>query len=138
MAQENKWKEFEDPEFYDLENLGRPAIFLIPHNKLKTNIYPPAYFSDGKMPLVSCESFLQSFLAETFGAFTVTQVPVFGFWHNEKMVVYDECQQYEVSFVGKEKMKPLLRVLAHVSRSIKEECIYVKAGQYACLVKPVV
>ncbi|MDP3962947.1 MAG: hypothetical protein Q8Q39_00425 [bacterium] len=122
---ENKWSGL-DGEEYTIEDLGRPAIFLLPSHKLRSEI-------SGK----SIEEDLHQFLSENFGAFTTTAVPYFGFWRGSgTRVVYDESRLYEVSFAGKDRIPLLLDKLARVARVIGEECIYFKAGQYACLVYP--
>ena len=83
------------------------------------------------------EENLHQFLAKELGAFTTTTVPYFGFWRSANdRTAYDECRLYEVSFVGKERIPVLLEKLAEVALAVDEECIYFKAGQYACLVKP--
>ena len=85
----------------------------------------------------TAEENLHQFLSKEFGAFTTTTVPYFGFWRSAGLrITYDECRLYEVSFVGKERMPLLLTKLAEIARIIGEECIYFKAGQYTCLVRP--
>lgn len=123
----SKWAIFEnDDSDYKIQDLGRPAVFLLPSHKLRIKI-------SGK----TVENELNDFLMENFGAFTTTKLPYFGLWRNDdKEVIYDECVQYEVSFAGKEHIPLLLSKLASIAATINEECIYFKAGQYACLVKP--
>ena len=125
---ENKWAEFQgDERDYEIENLGRPKVFLLPSHKLRTRL------PDGS----TVEESLRCFLIENFGAFTTTTVPYFGFWRDDgAQIVYDECRLYEVSFVGKERIPLMLSKLAAVAEAIGEDCIYCKAGQYACLVRP--
>ena len=121
----NKWAGLDD-ESYKIEDLGRPAVFLLPLEKLKTTIGDK-----------TAEEELHAFLTKNFGAFTTTTVPYFGFWRAAgTQIIYDECRLYEVSFAGKEKIPLLLKKLAEVARAIGEECVYFKAGQYACLVYP--
>lgn len=123
---ENKWEGLEG-ENYRLEDLGRPAIFLLPIKKLQKRV--------GN---VTIEQVLHRFLIEQFGAYTSSTIPSFGVWKNtERAVISDECRQYEVSFVGKERIPVLAKKLAEIAKLIKEECIYLKAGQYSCLVYPV-
>ncbi len=123
---ENKWEGLEGAGCR-LVNLGRPAVFLLPSHKLRTD--------DGTGRTVG--NTLHAFLVERFGAYTCTTVPYFGFWHGKSGANYDECRLYEVSFDGKEHIRTLTAKLAEVARIIGEECIYFKAGQYACLVYPV-
>ena len=121
----NKWSGLEG-EGYRIEDLGRPAVFLIPVRKLKVGVL-------GR----TTEEKLRRFLIGNFGAFTSSRVPSFGFWKDiEQATISDECAIYEVSFVGKDKISILLKELAQTARDIDEKCIYFKAGQYACLVYP--
>lgn len=111
---------------YEIVDLGRPFVFLLPSHKLRT-----------KRRGVTVEEELHHFLTAHFGAFTTTTVPYFGFWRNRrKQIVYDECRQYEVSFVGKNRISMLLKKLANITHVINEDCIYIKAGQYAALLSP--
>lgn len=121
----NPWSSFED-DGYILENLGRPAVFLIPSHKLRGDF-------DGS----TVEEALHAFLLQNFEAFTTTTVPYFGFWRDEgSKFVYDECRLYEVSFVGPERIKPLVIKLAEICAAIREDCFYFKAGEDACLIRP--
>lgn len=121
-----KWEGFRNDKKYSLQDLGRPAVFLIPIEKLKDS-------RGGKKAMAR----LDVFLTTHFTAFTKSRIPSFGLWQNGKGdLVYDECYQYEVSFVGKEKIPMLLENLATFAGTIGEEYIYFKAGQYACLVGP--
>lgn len=123
--EEDKWANLQG-EGYRLENLGRPAVFLLPSHKMQRE------WSSG----VTVERRLHEFLLAEFGGFTSTLVPYFGFWHGGTMANYDECRRYEVSFVGQERIPVLLNLLASIARQIGEECVYFTAGQYACLVYP--
>ncbi|MBI2640042.1 MAG: hypothetical protein HYW90_04120 [Candidatus Sungbacteria bacterium] len=115
-----KWQQFTGAS-YKLHNLGRPAVFLLPSKKLRGRV----------------EKELHAFLIKHFEAYTTTLIPSFGFWRDRrKSIIYDECRQYEVSFVGKEKIPLLLKKLAGIAGRINEECIYFKAGQYTCLIAP--
>ncbi|KKQ36029.1 MAG: hypothetical protein US50_C0001G0031 [Candidatus Nomurabacteria bacterium GW2011_GWB1_37_5] len=121
----NKWKGLEG-RGYRLQNLGRPAIFLLPIKKLKKKVRGQAV-----------EKTLHKFLIEEFGAYTSSTIPNFGIWENiKKMKVSDKCRQYEVSFVGKKRIPILLEKLAEIAGQIGEDCIYFKAGQYTTLVYP--
>lgn len=121
----NPWTDFENDAF-EIVDLGRPAVFLLPSHKLRQLV--------GE---TSVEDGLHRFLSEHFGAFTTTSVPYFGFWKNDgQRLVYDECRMYEVSFAGKDRLPELMRKLADIAALINEDCIYFKAGQYTCLIKP--
>lgn len=107
---------------YTIEDLGRPAIFLLPTKKID---------------LVRDD--LHQFLIDNFGAYTMTTLPSFGFWKNNPgatAVILDKCCEFEVSFSGKEKIPTLFKKLAEIAKIISEECIYVKAGQYSALIYP--
>ncbi len=121
-----KWNSFKNGRNYTIVDLGRPAVFLLPSHKLK-----------GRADSRAIEDDLHSFLVRNFGAFTTTLVPYFGFWKNDgSELIYDECRLYEVSFLGKERIPALAEKLAEIAVRIGEDCIYLKAGQYACLVWP--
>lgn len=122
---EDKWFTLQG-EGYRIENLGRPAVFLLPSHKLQKE------WKGGQ----TVEEWLRQFLLEQFGGFTSTLIPYFGFWHGGTNAVYDECRRYEVSFIGPERIPMLLTQLATIARHIEEDCIYFTAGQYACLIYP--
>jgi hypothetical protein len=126
MDQKSKWINLLGKE-YKLVDLGRPAVFLIPIKKLKQRM------ENGKM----VEKDLQEFLISNFGAYTSATIPGFGFWKDAKQaIIFDRCREYEVSFLGKKKIPTLIRKLAEIAEVIDEECIYLKTGQYSCLVYP--
>lgn len=122
---DSKWSEFESPD-YRLQDLGRPAVFIIPVRAL-------AQPMDGE----TLADDLNRFLEENFGAYTVFDIPGFGIWKGPGgSFVKDKSQIYEVSFRGKENIPLLIRKLARIAELTGEECIYLKAGQYSCLVSP--
>ena len=122
----DRWAEFQDSAYRTVD-LGRPAVFLIPVAKLEMQM------PSGQ----TVEEELRTFIIEKFAAFTPHQIPSFGIWHDaEGIAVSDACIRYEVSFVGKENIRPLLRKLAEVALAINEDCIYFSAGQYTCLLFP--
>ncbi len=122
----NKWFGL-GGETYEIEDLGRAAVFLLPSNKMKMSV--------GERTV---EEELCSFLAETFGGFSITTVPYFrGFWRDSNAKIsYDECCLCEVSFVGKERISVLLAKLSEIASIIGEQRIYFKAGQYSSLMRP--
>ena len=123
----NKWQSFKNERIYRIKDLGRPAIFLLPLNKLKK-----------KIKGITIENRLHGFLLNNFDSYTTSVVPNFGFWRNDsKKIVHDKCREYEVSFSGKKNMPILLAELSEISGLIGEECVYFKAGQYSCLIFPV-
>ncbi len=122
----SRWREFAG-RGYTLEDLGRPAIFLLPIKKLHQSL--------GRGETI--ESDLHRFLIEHFGAYTSATIPSFGFWKSiDRVTISDECREYEVSFFGKTKVPVLIKKLAEIAEIIGEECIYLKAGQYTCLIYP--
>lgn len=124
---QSKWKEFEKSAQYKIVDLGRPAIFKIPTRKLKRKNPSGETLKEN----------LQKFLTDTFGAYSLSPVSGhFGVWVSGEMVIYDICTEYEISFLGKEKIPALMEKLAMIAKDIGEACIYFKAGQYACLVCP--
>lgn len=122
---QNKWKGFSSGD-YTIKNLGRPAVFLLPTKKLNK-----------KFGGETLKSNLHKFLIKNFGSYTTSIVPQFGFWKksNESTIV-DECCEYEVSFLGKNRIPLLIKKLSEIASAAKEECVYLKAGQYSCFVYP--
>ncbi len=103
-----KWDESSNDPAYRIEDLGRPAVFLIPSHALRKMVNDEII-----------EEHLHRFLYEHFGAFTTTILPYFGMWRDGKQrKIYDECRQYEVSFVGKDRIPVLLRQLAVICQLI--------------------
>ncbi len=126
MSRQNKWHVFAQGVNYHLQDLGRPARFLIPSGKLA---FP---YED-----TTVEKYLRQFLARNFDAFTTTLIPNFGIWRNDRgKLLDDECREFRVSFLGKERLPLLLEELGKIASAINEACIYVEAGQYAGLVYP--
>jgi len=110
---------------YTIFDLGRPAVFLIPAKKLNKKL------KNGE----SVKKHLHRFLIKHFGPYTTSTIPSFGFYKNNKgAIISDECIEYEISFAGKKKIPVLIKKLAGLTRTIGEECIYFKAGQYSCLI----
>ena len=117
---DNPWRGFDDPD-YELVDIGRPAVFLVPNRVLTGEV----------------RGLLEQFLKETYGGFQRPTCLVSGVYtSNAGDTVLDDCVQYEVSFKGKERIPELARMLANVARLTGEECIYLKAGQYASLLRP--
>lgn len=120
-----EWDEFRCDR-YEIQDLGRMAVFLVPSHKMKN-----------KCGEKTVEDFLHLFIQRRIGAWTYTLSPVAGIWTNEYgKIFYDECREYKVAFLGKERVPALLEVLAAVAKEIGEECIYVEAGQYSATTRP--
>ena len=118
---------------YHIERLGRPeAIFFIPADKLNWQY----------MGSLTIKEELHDFLLVYCGVFTTTLIPLFGIYRSKdkKSAVYHQCYQYEVSFIGKDRyeisMGLLMSKLAVIATRIKEECMYLKTGEDACLIYP--
>ncbi len=117
---QSKWRAFQKSDDYEIVDLGRPAVFLVPIGKLQAKI--------GK---TTVEKYLERFLKKNFEAFTIRHSGIRGHWKGS----IDDLAEYEVSFLGKEKIPTLLKILADLCRKIGEKCFYVKAGQYTALVQ---
>ena|SRR3989344_9535775 len=124
--QKSKWSEFSKNKSYELRDLGRAAVFLIPEKKLKM-----------RSKKTTVEKRLQEFLSRNFGGFRFSSRSDFGVWVNDQQVIIKEkCREYEVSFPGKRGIELILEELSKIARETGEECIYFKAGQYTCLMYP--
>lgn len=117
---QSKWRDFQKSDDYEIVDLGRPFVFLMPIGKLQSRI--------GALTLEQC---LTKFLSYSFEAFT-KRSGIRGRWKGH----IDDLVEYEVSFLGKEKIPLLLKKLAYLAKTIGEECFYIKAGQYTGLLKP--
>jgi hypothetical protein len=123
---QSKWKEFMGDARYRLQDLGRPACFLIPVKKLQR-----------KLQGETVEKRLHRFLVTHFEAYTSALIPSFGIWKDVgQEMVLDKCRQYKVSFEGKDRIPLLMAELAEIATLVGEDCIYFEAGQYACLINP--
>ncbi|MEA3249383.1 MAG: hypothetical protein U9Q03_03435 [Patescibacteria group bacterium] len=123
---ENKWAGLDCGPGYRIEDLGRPAVFCLPEDKLTWRI-------EGR----SINDMLVEFLAAEFGGFSCDTRQQFGVWRDGREIVhYDTCIVFEVSFVGKERIPKLASILGLIAKGIGEKCIYFKAGQYSALIWP--
>jgi hypothetical protein len=124
--EDNKWSGFMDDPRFRIQDLGRPAFFLIPLKKLKRKV-------QGE----TINRRLHRFLVTHFEAYTTALVPSHGIWKDVgKKMVLDKCRQYKVSFEGKDRIPLLMAELAEIATLVGEDCIYFEAGQYACLINP--
>lgn len=122
----SKWGKFKGGKNYILIDLGRPMRFFIPSGKLA---FP---FRN-----TTVEKYLRQLLTKHFDAFTTSVIPNFGVWRSHTgQLVNDECKEFRVSFLGKDRIPLLLEALGEIAAVIGEACIYVEAGQYAALVYP--
>jgi hypothetical protein len=114
------------PQGCQLVDLGRPAVFYIPSYLLRRTF-------SGRL----IEDILSDWLIKRFGAFTATLIPQLEVWVSARQQLrFDECRQYEVAFVGKERISELIAFLVRICQITGEDCFYFKAGQYACLIYP--
>lgn len=113
-----------------IENLGRPAIFLIPSVK----VYNTKYSRSGQ----SVARLIHSFLLETFGGYTTASGNIYGYFKSQA-IEYDELREFRVAFLEDDertKVPKLQEFLAALCDDIGEECIYLECGQHAMLVYP--
>lgn len=110
-----------------VENLGRPAVFLLPSLKLKKR-------NTGGGTI---EDHVHAFLLKEFGGYTVTAGNIFGYWKGERRdLFYGEHRLYSVAFSGKGRIPALQSFLADIAAKMREQCIYLECGEDAMLVYP--
>jgi len=127
VSETSKWSAFAHPS-YRIVDIGRTAAFLIPVNKIDL----PSK-EEGKTIKVS----LEDFLTEKFGGYNVNPIPRVGAWTSESgQIFFDNCLEYSVAFAGKERIPELLQFLSDLAVQMKEECLFVSAGQYDALLYP--
>lgn len=113
-----------------IEDLGKPAVFLIPSVK----VYNKKYSLTGQF--IARE--IHKFLMETFGGYTCASGNIFGYF-TSTFAEYDELRQFSVAFKedeGRTKVPKLQEFLAKICEDIGEECIYLVCGEHAMLVYP--
>ena len=111
---------------YRLEDLGRPAVFLLPEEKLGIVIGDK-----------TIRQIIEDFLVSHFGGFTTYTSTSYGVWRDgEQVIAYDNCVLFRVSFEGKDRIPAFAAKLAEIALLIDEKCIYFEAGQYASLLFP--
>jgi len=107
---------------YQIEDKGRPAIFLLPVNKLDNR---------------SRERIL-AFLRSEYGGASHVQAKIIGEWMDEQGIIHrDQMWEFEASFLGKERIPRLYQFLAEIAYDLGEKCVYLKLGQYTHLVYPI-
>lgn len=113
---------------YQVQPLGRPAVFLLPSLKLKRLMRPRG---------PSIEDALHEFLLKEFGGYTASGGNIFGFWLGPRgRVHYGEHKTYTVAFLGKDRIPRLIAFLAKIARVMGEECVYLETGEDASLIYP--
>lgn len=106
------------------KSLGRPAIFLIPAEKMSY------VYSTPGVPIVEK---IRRFLTANFGAFQESTEHISGWWNGR----FDgDFIQFKVSFLGKNKITMLDSFLEAVANEIGEESIYEETGEDAWEISP--
>lgn len=110
-------------ENYNLQSLGRMAVFYIPSKKAIEKYY------DIK---------IRDFLLKEFGACTATLGNFCGWWKSDESgeMHYDEHIEFKVAFAGKERIPILVEFLGRIAKELGEECVYLETGEDAWLVYP--
>jgi len=113
---------------YTKESLGRPATFLLPSLKLRSERW-------NNKPV---EQAVREYLLANFGGYTAHAGNVFGEWTEPRTgkVFYGEHLAYSVAFKGKERIPELEEFLATVANVINEESVYLETGEDAWLIYP--
>ena len=106
----------EERDGYCEKYLGKPAVFSIPSSKLESVGYE-----------------IHNFLRGNYGLAWSQTPNVEGFWMGKSEGNYTK---FEISFVGKERIPTLKRVLAQIAEKIGEECIYLLTGADSWYVYP--
>ena len=115
---------------FEIEDLGRRALFLIPSIKVYNSKYSKTRQSIAKT--------VHTFLTEVFGGYTCASGNIYGYFQSAHLE-YDELREFRVAFKEDEKrtkVPRLLRFLATICEDIDEECIYVECGEDALVVYP--
>ncbi len=114
---------------YEKMPLGRPAVFLLPSEKL---MRPDV---SGK----SAKDVVEQFLLDTYGGFTCTNGNISGYWRDERQKKdhYGEHRLYTVAFPDKKRIPELERFLARMAVILGEDCIYLETGEDAWLIYPI-
>lgn len=111
---------------FELEDLGRPAIFFLPAKKLTERVR---------------DRILQ-FLRTEYGGDSHVEPKIRseikGEWTDAHGAVHaDENWEFEVSFLGKERIPILCQFLAEIAHELGEACVYIKLGEETRLIRVV-
>ncbi len=103
-------------------DIGRPAVFLLPEKKAQKKL----------------RDRILKYLRSAFGGATYAQAKT-GEWVDKRGLTIKEGQwEFEISFLGKDRVPSLFQYLAELAYELGEECIYVKCGEETRLIYPVV
>ena len=109
-----------------LTPLGKMTLFYVPSHKL--DVPGPG---SGAAPRARIHDFLMS----RYKAYTHTPSPVKGFWlDEEKAVVHDVLERFEVSFGSEQEFEQLVAFLRQLCRVLGEQAIYLTRGEESFLV----
>jgi len=111
---------------YRERSLGTAVVFLLPSLKLKE----PSLNG----PLM--ENRLHSFLMDNFGGYTAQACNIFGYWREDGRDSYGEHREFSVASREDSQLPLLKEFLANMARDLKEECVYLRAGETASLIYP--
>jgi len=111
--------------------LGRMAIFYLPSNKLALPDNSPQW-QGGR----TLEEAIDEALIKRYQGVTKITQNVEGHYHMGSQVVKDDHVRYEVSFLGKVKVREFIAFLRDVCVDMEEESIYLTMGQRAYLIEP--
>ena len=109
-----------------LTALGKMTVFYVPSHKLDAPGPAGENTPRGK---------IHDFLIRHYNAYTHTTSPVKGFWLNdERAVVHDVLERFEVSFEAEPNFRQLLDFLRTLCDDLKEEAVYLTRGEASFLV----
>lgn len=112
---------------YERENLGTMVVFLLPSVQLKKK---------GRRG-TTLEYRLHDFLLQKFKGYTASMANVFGYWVNsKKKEFYGEHTEYKVSLLDRKHIVALEEFLIKLAVEMKEESIYMAAGDHSWLLYP--
>ena len=104
---------------YRERSLGTAVVFLLPSLKLK----------EPSLNGPSIENRLHSFLMDNFGGYTAQAGNIFGYWREDGRDSYGEHREFSVASRDDSQLPLLKEFLASMARDLKEECVYLRAGE---------
>ena len=111
---------------YRERSVGTSVVFLLPSLKLK----------EPSLNGPSVENRLHSFLMDNFGGYTAQAGNIFGYWREDGRDSYGEHREFSVASRDDSQLPLLKKFLASMARDLKEECVYLRAGETASLIYP--
>ena len=122
------WLESDELKHPNLDYIGQVAVFYIPTEKLNKK-------HEGQ----TTKELLHDYLIHHFNAYTLVEgSDTQGFWRKDDNgeLHEDKNAKYEVSFEGKDKIKPFIDFLSKICSNLDEKSIYLRMGSKSWLVKP--